>query len=91
MYVSPDVNAFRARAVGPRGGLGLFVQGNYQGQLSARGEALGLMDPFGNVRQTLEYPGAPSLPQQFLRVTEIMYRPTALAGVTRRAGRRKRS
>ncbi len=82
MYVSPDVNAFRARATGPRGGLGLFVQGNYQGQLSARGEAIRLVDPFGNVRQTLDYPGAPSLPQQFLRVTEIMYRPAALAGNT---------
>ncbi|MBK7998230.1 MAG: lamin tail domain-containing protein [Verrucomicrobia bacterium] len=82
MYVSPNVNAFRARTTGPRGGLGLFVQGNYRGQLSARGEGVRLVDPFGNTRQTFAYTGAPSLAQQFLRVTEIMYHPTALAGNT---------
>ena len=37
MYLSPDVVAFRARTSGPRGGQGLLVQGNYKGQLSARG------------------------------------------------------
>ena len=40
LYLSPDVNAFRARATGPRGKQGLFVQGNYREQLSARGESL---------------------------------------------------
>jgi hypothetical protein len=40
LYVSPDVNAFRARTSGPRGGQALFVQGNYQGRLSARGETI---------------------------------------------------
>ncbi len=85
MYVSPDVNAFRARAAGPRGGLGLFVQGNYRGQLSARGEGVRLVDHFGNTRQTFAYTGAPSLAQQFLRVTEIMYHPSALAGNTNAA------
>jgi hypothetical protein len=80
IYVSPNVNAFRARATGPRGGLGLFVQGNYRGQLSARGEEIRLLDPFGNVRQSLNYPGTPSDAQQYLRITEIMYHPSALAG-----------
>ncbi len=82
IYVSPDVNAFRARATGPRGGLGLFVQGNYQGQLSARGEALRLVDAFGNLRQTFTYPAAPSPAQQFLRITEIMYHPAPSPGNT---------
>jgi hypothetical protein len=82
MYVSPDVVAFRARTTGPRGGQGLFVQGNYRGQLSARGESLRLLDQFGNTRQTLDYPGAPSAAQQFLRITEIMYHPSPLAGNT---------
>lgn len=85
MYVSPNVNAFRARTTGPRGGLGLFVQGNYHGQLSARGEDVRLVDHFGNTRQTFAYTEAPSLVQQFLRVTEIMYHPTALAGNTNAA------
>lgn len=85
LYLSPDVNAFRARATGPRGGLGLFVQGNYQGQLSARGEVVRLVDVYGNVRQSFEYPGAPSPAQQYLRISEIMYRPAALPGNTNTA------
>jgi hypothetical protein len=40
LYLTPDIRAFRTRATGPRGGQGLFVQGNYDGQLSARGESL---------------------------------------------------
>jgi hypothetical protein len=31
LYLSPNVPAFRARATGPSGGQGLFVQGRYQG------------------------------------------------------------
>src|SRR5262249_3418707 len=34
LYLSPNVKAFRARPASPRGGQGLFVQGDYQGQLS---------------------------------------------------------
>ena len=37
LYVSPNVNAFRARATGPSGGQGLFVEGNYTGRISAAG------------------------------------------------------
>ena len=37
LYLSPNVNAFRTRATGPRRGQGLFVQGNYDRRLSARG------------------------------------------------------
>src|SRR5262249_51877273 len=80
LYVSPDVTAFRARASGPRGGLGLFVVGNYQGQLSARGETVRLLDPFNRPTQSLTYPGAPSPAQQFLRITELMYHPATRAG-----------
>jgi hypothetical protein len=75
LYVSPDVNAFRARTTGPRGNRGLFVQGNYRGQLSARGETVQLVDKGGRVVHTTNYPPAPSLAQQYLRVTEIMYHP----------------
>ncbi|MBI5387222.1 MAG: lamin tail domain-containing protein [Verrucomicrobia bacterium] len=75
LYVSPDVNAFRARTSGPRGGQGLFVQGNYQRQLSARGEAVQLVDATGRLVAATNYPGTPSLPQQYLRITEIMYHP----------------
>ena len=82
VYLSPDVVAFRARTTGPRGGQGLFVLGNYQGQLSARGEPLQLIDDRGRSVRAITYPGAPSLAQQFLRVTEIHYNPAPLAGNT---------
>src|SRR6185503_17384757 len=74
-YLSPDVKAFRARATSPRGNEGRFVQGNYKGQLSARGESLALTDDRGRIVATNAYIGAPSLPQQYLRITEIMYHP----------------
>src|SRR5438552_3759010 len=76
-YVSPDVNAFRARTVTPHGGQGLMVQGNYKGRLSARGELLQLVDTTGRVANSINYAGNPSAAQQYLRVTELMYHPAA--------------
>ena len=75
LYVSPNVNAFRTRTSGPRGGQGLFVQGNYEGNLSARGEALQLVNRAGTAVAGTNYAGTPSLAQQYLRITEIMYHP----------------
>jgi hypothetical protein len=75
LYLSPNVAAFRSRGVAPKGGQRLYVQGDYRGQLSARGESLRLLDTFGIEAGTTSFPGSPSLPQQFLRITEIMYRP----------------
>lgn len=79
LYLSPNVNAFRARTVSPKGNEGLFVQGDYNGQLSARGETLTLWD---GVRQvsTITYTGAPTLAQSGLRVSELNYNPGAKAG-----------
>lgn len=82
LYVSPDVNAFRARTAAPRGGQGLFVQGNYRGQLSAWGETLTLTDDAGRIVTTNTYAGNPSLAQRYLRITEVMYNPAPLAGNT---------
>jgi hypothetical protein len=85
LYLSPNVNAFRARTSGPHGGQGLFVQGNYQGQLSARGELVQLVDKTGRVVQSTNYPGTPSLAQQYLRITEIMYHPASRPGLATNA------
>src|SRR5439155_738059 len=76
LYVAQDVKSWRARTNGPTGGQGLFVQGNYKGQLSARGETVILTDKTGRQVNSLTYAGAPSLPQQYLRITEIMYHPS---------------
>src|SRR5688572_3610967 len=85
IFVSPDVRAFRARTTGPRGGQGLFVQGAYKGQLSARGETVRLEDKSGRLVAAANYAGNPSLAQQYLRITELMYHPSALAGNTNSA------
>ncbi|HEY2952826.1 MAG TPA: lamin tail domain-containing protein [Verrucomicrobiae bacterium] len=82
MYLSPNIVAFRTRALSPRGGQGLFVQGNYKNHLSAWGETLTLTDDTGRLVSTSGYAPAPSLAQQYLRVTEIMYNPSPLAGNT---------
>ncbi len=82
LYVSPDVVAFRARTTGPRGGQALFVVGPYQGQLSARGGAIQIVDDINRPVAAYQYAGSPSLAQQFLRVTELMYHPDAVAGNT---------
>jgi len=75
VYVSPNTLSFRARTTGPRGGQGLFVVGPYNGQLSARGESIVVTDVGGRVVSSNNYAGTPSLAQQFLRITEIMYHP----------------
>ena len=75
LYLSPNVNAFRARTTSPRGNQENFVQGNYRGQLSARGETITIRDEDGKVATSLTYPGAPSDLQQFLRITELHYHP----------------
>ena len=80
IYLSPDVNGFRLRSANPRGGQGLFVQGNYRGQLSARGETLVLKNRAGETVQTHTYTGTPTAAQQSLRIVEILYAPVAPAG-----------
>ncbi len=82
LFLAPDVKAFRARTSGPRGGQGLFVQGGYSGQLSARGESLAIHDLSGRLVAATNYPGNPSLVQQHLRITELMYNPSPLSGNT---------
>ena len=82
LYLSPDVNAFRARASSPHGGQGLYVQGNYQGQLTAWGESVTLTDDAGRSIAINRYAGNPSSAQRYLRITEIMYNPAPLAGNT---------
>ncbi|PYJ58957.1 MAG: hypothetical protein DME24_14455, partial [Verrucomicrobia bacterium] len=85
LYLSPNVNAFRTRASGPRGGQGLFVQGDYRGQLNAWGETVTLTDDTGRLVATNRYAGNPSLAQRYLRITEIMYNPPPQPGETNNA------
>jgi hypothetical protein len=76
MYCSPNVVAFRARSVSPKGGELRFVQGNYNGHLSAWGESLTLTDDAGRLVSSNTFVGAPSDVQRYLRVAEIMYNPS---------------
>jgi len=75
LYVTPNAMAFRNRTINPRGGLQLFVQGNYKGHLSSWGETINLLDSNGNQVNAITYPGDPSDQQRYLRITEVMYNP----------------
>jgi hypothetical protein len=75
LYVSPNVAAFRARTTSPKGGEGLFVQGNYDGHLTNWGETVLLLDNHNRRIDALSYTAAPSDAQRYLRATEVMYHP----------------
>ena len=75
LYVTPSVTAFLARTTGPKGGQGLFVQGNYDGHLSNFGETIELVSDDGTLINTWSYEGEPTDAQLHLRVAEIMYNP----------------
>ncbi len=79
LYVVANKKAFRSRATAPRGGMSLYIEGPYKGQLSARGETVVLSDKVGRIVTTNTYSGNPSPAQQYLRVTEIMYHPAKAA------------
>jgi hypothetical protein len=76
LYVSPNTKTFRNRATSPHGGQGLFVVGPYSGHLNAWGESLTLTDNTGRLVSSNSFAGSPSLAQQYLRITEIMYNPS---------------
>ncbi|HXJ72043.1 MAG TPA: lamin tail domain-containing protein, partial [Candidatus Dormibacteraeota bacterium] len=82
VYVAANKVAFRARTTSPHGGQALYVEGPYDGRLSARGETIILTDTTGRVVSTNSYAGNPSGPQQYLRITEIMYHPPRLPSGT---------
>jgi hypothetical protein len=82
LYLTPKAAAFRARTAGPRGGQGLFVQGGYQGHLSAWGETVTLSDDTGQSIAKTHFTGVPTPAQQYLRITEIMYHPPPQIGGT---------
>lgn len=75
LYLSPHVRSFRARTSAPTGNSQVFVQGNYRGQLSARGETIIIRDGAGHIAASTTYAGVPTQAQRFLRLTEIHYHP----------------
>ncbi|HWB04756.1 MAG TPA: lamin tail domain-containing protein [Verrucomicrobiales bacterium] len=82
MIVAGKSAAFRSRTASPHGGENLFVQGNYNGTISARGETIELWDPKDPAITTddrlvaiLTTPANPTPAQQSLRITEVMYDP----------------
>lgn len=75
IHIARNSAAFRNRSSGPSGNEYRYVQGNYGGQLSARGETIFLRDPTGLLVDQLSYVGQPTDAQQYLRLTEINYHP----------------
>ena len=90
LHLVKNAAAFRSRTSGPKGGEKRFIQGNYSGQLSSRGESIQLFDQNDVLITSYSYAGNPTLAQQSLRISEIHYHPApptaaelaALNGVT---------
>lgn len=80
LIASPRVAAFRGRTISPTGGEGRHVQGDYQGQLSSRGETVTLTRRDGSIADTLVTEANPSALQQSLRITELHYAPVGGPG-----------
>jgi len=80
VYVARSITGFKSRTTGPRPGQGLFVVGGYDGQLSTWGDVILLSDDRGRLVSSNSYAPSPSLAQQFLRITEVMYNPPAVVG-----------
>jgi len=57
LWLSPNERAFLGRAASPKSGEGRFVQGNYKGHLSSRGETIRLLDSTGRAVSTLVLTG----------------------------------
>ena len=75
IHVVKDAKAFRDRDSGPTGDEFRYIQGGYQGQLSARGEVVELRTATGDLVDSFTYDGDPTVWQENLRVTEVNYHP----------------
>jgi hypothetical protein len=75
LHVSPKVEVFRARAQSPSGGEGRNVEGNYNGQISARGETIVLRNQQGAAISEFQTADEASDAQRFLRITEMLFAP----------------
>jgi hypothetical protein len=82
LFVVKNPQAFRERSVSPAAQEFCLITGPYAGQLSARGETVVLADDRDRIVSSVTYVGSPSLAQQYLRITELMYNPAPLAGAT---------
>jgi hypothetical protein len=86
LYLSPNVNAFRARDTGPSGSQAMFVQGPYTDRLGSHGGTLSIVDPSGHVAASQSFEADTTPAERFLRITEIMYNPQGLPGSGFEAG-----
>ena len=74
-YVCNNRGAFRVRPGAPA--TAEFVLGNYDGALTARGGTVELRRADASLAATYALPVAPTAAQQQLRITELMFSPTA--------------
>jgi hypothetical protein len=77
LYVAREAVGFRARNVSPKANEKRYLISGYGGQLSARGETITLTDDAANLIASVTYGGAATRAQNYLRITEILYAPTA--------------
>ncbi|MFV2070113.1 MAG: CotH kinase family protein, partial [Pirellulales bacterium] len=81
LYVSPNVNAFRARAISPTGGEGRFIQGNYDRHIANAGEVIELRTASGAEVAQIMTPDV-STPEEGNGVASAVGDSPALAAVT---------
>lgn len=77
LYIGRDAVGFRGRVISPKANEKRYLVSGYDGQLSARGETIFLHDNLGNLIDSKSYLGNATEAQNQLRVSEILYEPSA--------------
>ena len=81
LYATANARAFRPHSPGPKGGMELFVQGNYQGRLPNTGGTVELVGADDQLVNATTYVGEATSVQQHLRISEVMYNPLGPSAV----------
>ncbi len=85
LHVVKNAAAFRQRNTGPKKGERRFIQGDYAGELTARGGSIRLVDDRGTQIAAYTYAGVPTTAQRQVVLTQLQYHPASPSPIEKAA------